>query len=177
LLETIYFTWFLFITVFFSNFIILSYIFFLWPPGGGACRFLYRANNMMQIICELLFVWHRKLVWSSSSRLCQTWHWSGCLSRILHDWMKTQKTTDQTIWNHNTKYWQANNNTKIFKSGTQMEQLGYNSTAISGPTRLLLDHTATSCCIQRFNLSLSHLSPFGCNKVTNSVKEVFVIPI
>jgi hypothetical protein len=24
---------------------------------------------------------------------------------------------------------------------------------------------------------LSHLSPFGCNKVTNSVKEVFVIPI
>ncbi len=30
--------------------------------------------------------------------------------------MKTQKTTDQIIWSHNTKYWQANNNTKIFKS-------------------------------------------------------------
>jgi hypothetical protein len=39
LLETIYFTWFLFITVFFSNFIILSYIFFLWPPGGGPVAF------------------------------------------------------------------------------------------------------------------------------------------
>jgi hypothetical protein len=41
----------------------------------------------------------------------------------------------------------------------------------------LLDYTATACCIQRLNLSSSHLSPFGCNKVTTSVKEVFVIPV
>jgi hypothetical protein len=33
----------------------------------------------------------------------------------------------------------------------------------------LLDYTATACCIQRFNLSLSHLSPFGGNKVTTSI--------
>jgi hypothetical protein len=32
------------------------------PQGGGACRFLYRDNNMMQVICKLLFVWRRKLV-------------------------------------------------------------------------------------------------------------------
>jgi hypothetical protein len=98
----------LFITSFyFKIYNIVISIFPVAPRGGGACRFLYRDNNMMQIICKLLFVWRRKLVWSSSSRLCQTWHWSGCLSRILHDWMKTQKTTDQTIWNNNTKYWQA----------------------------------------------------------------------
>jgi hypothetical protein len=42
------------------------------PQGEGACRFLYRDNNMMQVICKLLFVWRRKLVLSSSSRLCQT---------------------------------------------------------------------------------------------------------
>jgi hypothetical protein len=45
------------------------------------------------------------------------------------------------------------------------------------PALLLLNITATACCIQWFHLSLSHLSPFGCNKVTNGVKEVFVIPI
>jgi hypothetical protein len=45
------------------------------------------------------------------------------------------------------------------------------------PAQLLLDISATACCIQWFQLSSSHLSPFGCNKVTNSVKEVFVIPI
>jgi hypothetical protein len=41
----------------------------------------------------------------------------------------------------------------------------------------LLDYTATACCIQQFNLSSSHLTPFGCNKVTTSVKEVFVTPV
>jgi hypothetical protein len=42
----------------------------------------------------------------------------------------------------------------------------------------LLDYTAAACCIQRFNdLSSSHLSPFGCNKVTTSFKEVFAIPV
>jgi hypothetical protein len=56
-------------------------------------------------------------------------------------------------------------------------QLQHHSNLRATPAQLLLDYTATSCCIQQFNLSLSHLSPFGCNKVTNSVKEVFVIPI
>ncbi len=56
-------------------------------------------------------------------------------------------------------------------------QLQQHSNLRVTPAQLLLDYTATSCCIQRFNLSLSHLSPFGCNKVTNSVKEVFVMPI
>ncbi|EFX89660.1 hypothetical protein DAPPUDRAFT_310363 [Daphnia pulex] len=48
-------------------------------------------------------------------------------------------------------------NTKMLKSGTQMQQLSYNSTATSGLhcNRMLL---------QWFNLSSSHLSPFGCNK-------------
>ncbi|EFX61864.1 hypothetical protein DAPPUDRAFT_120843 [Daphnia pulex] len=50
-----------------------------------------------------------------------------------------------------------NDNTTFLKSGTQMEQLSYNSTATSGLhcNRMLL---------QWFNPSSSHLSPFGCNK-------------
>jgi hypothetical protein len=51
-----------------------------------------------------------------------------------------------------------------------MEQLSYNSTATSGLHCNRMLHTMV-------NLSSSHLSPFGCNKVTNSVEEVFVIPI
>jgi hypothetical protein len=62
--------------------------------------------------------------------------------------MKTQKTTDQTLnsaTQNNTGRaisWH-NDNTKILKSGTQMEQLSYNSTATSGLhcTRML--HTKT----------------------------------
>jgi hypothetical protein len=50
----------------------------------------------------------------------------------------------------------------------------WNSSATTA--QQLLDYTATTCCIQWFNLSSSHLSPFGCNKVTTNVKEVFVIP-
>jgi hypothetical protein len=63
-----------------------------------------------------------------------------------------------------------NDNTTILKSGTQMEQLSYNSTATSGLHCDRMLHTM-------FSLSSSHHSPFGCNKVTTSVKEVFVIPV
>ncbi|EFX89420.1 hypothetical protein DAPPUDRAFT_303034 [Daphnia pulex] len=84
--------------------------------------------------------------------------------------MKTQKTTDQTfnaatqnITGRAISYgMDENTNTKMLKSGTQMQRLSYNSTATSGLhcNRMLL---------QWFNLSSSHLSPFGCNKVTTSV--------
>jgi hypothetical protein len=54
--------------------------------------------------------------------------------------MKTQKTTDQTfnaatqnITGRAISYgMDENDNTKFLKSGTQMEQLSYNSTATSG---------------------------------------------
>ena len=48
----------------------------------------------------------------------------------------------------------------------------WNSSATTA--QQLLDYTATACCIQGFNLSSSHLSPFGCNKVTTSVEEVLL---
>ncbi len=32
------------------------HLFFLWPPGGGACRFLYRDNNMMQYKQVIIFL-------------------------------------------------------------------------------------------------------------------------
>jgi hypothetical protein len=52
----------------------------------------------------------------------------------------------------------------------------WNSSATTA--QQLLDYTATACFIQWFNLSSSHLSLFGCNKLTTpSVKEVFVVPI
>jgi hypothetical protein len=51
--------------------------------------------------------------------------------------MKTQNTTDQTFKSAHSKQLNTeqfhgmdeNDNTKILKSGTQMEQLSYNSTA------------------------------------------------
>jgi hypothetical protein len=54
--------------------------------------------------------------------------------------MKTQKTDQtlssatQNITGRAISYGmdENTNNTKVFKSGTQMEQLSYNSTAISG---------------------------------------------
>jgi hypothetical protein len=51
--------------------------------------------------------------------------------------MKTRKTTIKLLSQHtvNTEKFHGmdeNDNTKIFKSGTQMEQLSYNSTATSG---------------------------------------------
>jgi hypothetical protein len=54
-IPTIYF---IRIFYFIQNLFYNTYIhlFFMWPPGGGACRFLYRDNNMMQVICKLLFV-------------------------------------------------------------------------------------------------------------------------
>jgi hypothetical protein len=64
-----------------------------------------------------------------------------------------------------------NDNTKILKSGTQMKQLSFNSTATSGLHCNHMLHTMVQY------MSLSHLSLFGCNKETNSVEEVFVIPI
>jgi hypothetical protein len=87
--------------------------------------------------------------------------------------MKTQKTTHQTfnaatqnITGRAISYgMDENDNTKFLKSGTQMEQLSYNSTATSG--------LHCNCMLlQWFNPSSSHLSPFGCNKVTTSVEEV-----
>ena len=154
------------------------HLFFLWPPGEGACRFLYRDNNMMQIICKLLFVWRRKLVLSSSSRLCQTWYWSGCLSRILHDWMKTQKTTDQPLTQQHKISLAEQFHIAWMKMTTQnfwSQEPRWNSSATTA--QQLLDYTAIAFSIQRFNLSLSYLSPFGCNKVTTSVREVLVIPV
>jgi hypothetical protein len=71
-------------------------------------------------------------------------------------WMKTQITqkslSQEPRWN---------------SSATTAQQFQDNtSTATSGLHCNLMLH-----------LSSSHLSPFGSNKVTNSVKEVFVIPI
>jgi hypothetical protein len=50
-IVTIFF-WFYSNILLFTKFIYNIYIdlFFMWPPGGGACRFLYRDNNMMQVI-------------------------------------------------------------------------------------------------------------------------------
>jgi hypothetical protein len=63
--------------------------------------------------------------------------------------MKTQKTTDQTfntatqnITGRAISYsMDENDNTKFLKSGTQMEQLSYNSTATSGLHCNHIQHT------------------------------------
>jgi hypothetical protein len=93
----------------------------------------------------------------------------------LNEKLKTQKTTEKTfksaqLTQSNFTAWMK---TTTHKFSSQEPRCNSSATT----AQQLLDYTATACCIQQFNLSSSPLTPFGCNKVTTSIKEVFVIPV
>jgi hypothetical protein len=118
----------------------------------------------MQVICKLLFVWRRKLVLSSSSRLCQTWHWSGCLSRILHDWWKLKrrqiKLFEITIQNTGKQTTQkfSSQEPRWNSSATTAQQFkGNTSAATSGlHCNLMLHTTVQSVFVTPFPIQLQH---------------------